>query len=370
MSNTATREEILKDAPDFVQIATKYMQDIYVEYEKARRRVDECQDRFITYKGANDVIHSIDLKYLNFAGLMRSRGASEESIADAKEIRVKVIMPLLSQYNQARQKYMNAFDLYNTKTKALAKLTPTLLNLFGSMYSIKDVQKTIKKREGYDLDEDDLRKFYNENKTLIESRQMKFALKSDKYRIATEAGRLEIINDILTDFQLKYEESVKKEQDSKALTYSREIRNLIEQARKEVKGNELKLTVDGKIDINATLHGQENVGRIMRDIPINSIIVGLVAAKSGIRPEILVNQLATSWYKDFNGFSKNILGQEEIQLPGDLIKTYDWDELREKNKRFLDEMKPIEIQDVTYEEVVQDKRKRNALKEKLRLLNK
>ena len=32
------------------------------------------------------------------------------------------------------------------------------------------------------------------------------------------------------------------------------ILRIIEQARKEVKGNEIKMTVDGRIDINATLH--------------------------------------------------------------------------------------------------------------------
>ena len=49
MSNV-TREDILKDAPDFVQIASKYMQDIYIDYEKARIKLDECPDRFLTYE--------------------------------------------------------------------------------------------------------------------------------------------------------------------------------------------------------------------------------------------------------------------------------------------------------------------------------
>ena len=55
MSNV-TREDILKDAPDFVQIASKYMQDIYIDYEKARIKLDECPDRFLTYEGRNDLL--------------------------------------------------------------------------------------------------------------------------------------------------------------------------------------------------------------------------------------------------------------------------------------------------------------------------
>lgn len=261
---------------------------------------------------------------------------------------------------------MHTFDLYNDRSKALAKLTPILLDLFGSMYSIKDVKKTIKKREGYDLEEGELTKFYNENKSIIENRQNKYVVKSDKYRVATEAGRLEILNDILTDLQLKYEDHIDRGQETKALIISREIRAILEQARKEVKGNELKLTVDGKIDINATIHGGENISRVMRDIPINSIIIGLVSAKSGIRPEIMINQLASSWYKDFNGFNKNILGQEKIMLPGDLIKQYDWNDLEKKNEQFINEMKPIEY---TEAEIIQEEEgtsKKDLIRQRLR----
>lgn len=365
-----SREDIIKEAPDFVQIASKHMQDAYVEYERARIKLDECPDRFVTYIGHNNVLHSIDLKYVNLKGVMKNRGASEEAIKDAQEIRAKIIVPLLGQYNRAKSKYFHTFDLYNDRTKALAKLTPLLLDLFGAMYSIKDVKKTIKKREGYDLEEGELTKFYNENKSIIENRQTKYVLKSDKYRVATESGRLEILNDILTDLQLKYEDYIDKEQETKALSISREIRAILEQARKEVKGNELKLTVDGKIDINATIHGGENISRIMREIPINSIIIGLVSAKSGIRPEVMINQLATSWYKDFNGFNKNILGQDKIMLPGDLIKQYDWNELQQENEHFLNEMKPIEYTEAEIIEENEGQSKKESIRQKLRQMKK
>lgn len=357
------RQEMLKGAPDFVQIASAKMQEAYIDYETKRRALDESPDRFLTYIGKEGEQFVIDLKFVNVKGIMRSRGANDDDIADAQEIRTKVLLPLIAEYNHAKQRYYNTFDLYNDRGKALAKLTPKLIDLFGSMCSAKDVKKIIKSKEGYDLGDDELTKFYNENKNVIEARQAKYLLKSDKYKVATESGRLEIINDMLTDLYLKYEYYINNDQETRALNMSREIRNLLEQARKEVKGNELKLTVDGKIDINATIHGGENVSRIMREIPINSIIIGLVAAKSGIRPEVLIHQLATSWYKDFNGFNKNILGQEKIMLPGDLIKSYDWGELRVANESFIEEMKPAQIQVI--EEDQQGEKKRLIL-QKLR----
>ena len=237
-----------------------------------------------------------------------------------------------------------------------------LLDLFGSMHNPKDIIKIIRKKEGYSLGEEDLVKFFNNHKSLIEARQSKYVMRSDRYKVATEAGRLEIINDCMTDLQLKYEEFWSKGNVGSALNILKEIRALLEAARKEVKGNEIKLTVDGKIDINATLHGEENISRVMRDIPVNSLIVGMVAAKSGIRPEILMHQLCTSYYKDFNGFVSNpVLGSEKVMLPGALIKTYDWGEIKEGNKKFVEEMAPEIVEAEIIEEPPKSKTRERLL---------
>lgn len=367
MDREYDREEIIKNAPDFVQIASVALQNKYIDYEIARRNLDECEDRFMRYTNDKGEFYTIDLKNVNIKGIMKNKGANDEAIKDAQEIRSKRILPLISKYNQMRQKYFHAFDLHNKQGNALISLTPMLLDMFGSMLSVKDIVKICKQKEGYDLSEAELVKFYNENKNVIEARQSKYVLKSDQYRVATESGRLEILNDILTDLYLKYEKYMKLDQDQKALVMEREIRNVLEQARKELKGNQLKLTVDGKIDISATLHGVENVGRVMRDVPINSIIIGLVSSKANIPAEVMIQQLSSSWYKNFNGFNKNILGQEEIQLPGDIIKGYDWKELEKKNNLFLNEMsQTVQGEYVEFEELKDVEEKREDIRARLR----
>jgi hypothetical protein len=367
MDREYDREEIIKNAPDFVQIASVALQNKYIDYEIARRNLDECEDRFMRYTNDKGEFNTIDLKNVNIKGIMKNKGANDEAIKDAQEIRSKRILPLISKYNQMRQKYFHAFDLHNKQGNALISLTPMLLDMFGSMLSVKDIVKICKQKEGYDLSEAELVKFYNENKNVIEARQSKYVLKSDQYRVATESGRLEILNDILTDLYLKYEKYMKLDQDQKALVMEREIRNVLEQARKELKGNQLKLTVDGKIDISATLHGVENVGRVMRDVPINSIIIGLVSSKANIPAEVMIQQLSSSWYKNFNGFNKNILGQEEIQLPGDIIKGYDWKELEKKNNLFLSEMsQTVQGEYVEFEELKDVEEKKEDIKARLR----
>lgn len=358
--------DIMMNAPDFVQMASKEQQDLYIDYELKRRELDSCPDRFMTYKGNENKLYTIDLKYINLRVIMMKNGASDDDINDAIEIRQQVIMPLVQKFNRAKAQYMNAFDLYNDKKKALLKLTPLLLDLFGTMHSVRDIKKILRNKEGYDLGEEELIQFFNENKSMIESRQQKYIIHSDKYRVATEAGRLEIINDMLTDMLIKYEYYVEKDQESRAINLSKEIRNLLEQARKEVKGNELKLTVDGKIDIAATLHGQENISRVMRNVPINSIVIGLVAAKTGLKAEVLTAQLAQSWYSNFNGFNKTILGNQKVELPGDLIKAYDWKELEKENDKFLGEM----VEEAVIIDTPEEKSQKRRLIERLRQMKK
>lgn len=107
----------------------------------------------------------------------------------------------------------------------------------------------------------------------------------------------------------------------------------------------------------------------MRDIPVNSLVVGMVAAKQGMNPVILMSQLSSSYYKDFNGFGSNILDSDDVVLPGELIKSANWDDLREKNKAFLSEMKSKpEYEYTDFEEQSAAERNREKLLERIKAL--
>lgn len=364
------RKDLLKDAPDFVQLAEPYLQMKYLDYEMARQNLDNCPDRYFICTNDQGANVRVDLKSPNVKGLLANKGCSKEDIDDALEIKKEIITPLTIRCNEAYKTYCAAFDLSNSKKGAKdSSLAPLLLDLFGSYNSITDVQKVCRKRHGYIMSEGELKTFYNKNRHLIEQRRTKYTIESKNYKVATEAGRLEMLNDMLTDFKIKYDNFIELNKDKDAVAMSREIRAILEQARKEVKGNELKLTVDGRIDINATLHGKENISRIMRDIPINSLVVGMVAAKQGMNPVILMSQLSSSYYKDFNGFGSNILDSNDVVLPGELIKSANWDDLREKNKAFLSEMKSKpEYEYTDFEEQSAAERNREKLLERIKAL--
>lgn len=355
--------EIIEQAPEVIQTASSELKNAFVALETAERALSESSYRFFVFEGKDGEEITADLKSYSAKGFILRHGGKESDIKKAQRHKEMYVMPLIEEIKRCKEVFN---DIY--RKEMLSSVTPEIMSyivkLFGEMNGVDDVQKILKEEKKIKLTQKELQAIFAKKKAEIESKRAVFLASSNQYKVATEAGRLQIINTIIIDLQHRYQKYLAEEKEEKALIFEREIRNMLEQARKEVKGNELKLTVDGKIDIVATLHGQENVSRVFRTLPINSIIIGLVAAKSGLDPTVLVHQLATSYYKDFNGFNKTILGREKIMLPGDLIRAANWEELEKQNQKFLDEMTPYEVQEATY---IDDERKA-SVKDRLKAL--
>lgn len=355
--------EIIEQAPEVIQTASSELKNAFVALEMAERALSESSYRFFVFEGKDGEEITADLKSYSAKGFILRHGGKESDVKKAQRHKEMYVMPLIDEIKRCKEVFN---DIY--RKEMLSSVTPEIMTyivkLFGEMNGVDDVQKILKEEKKIKLTQKELQAIFAKKKAEIESKRAVFLASSNQYKVATEAGRLQIINTIIIDLQHRYQKYLAEEKEEKALIFEREIRNMLEQARKEVKGNELKLTVDGKIDIVATLHGQENVSRVFRTLPINSIIIGLVAAKSGLDPIVLVHQLATSYYKDFNGFNKTILGREKIMLPGDLIRAANWEELERQNQKFLDEMTPYEVQEPTY---IDDERKA-SVKDRLKAL--
>ena len=354
---------IIEQAPEVIQTASSELKNAFVALEMAEKALSESSYRFFVFEGKDGEEITADLKSYSAKGFILRHGGKESDVKKAQRHKEMYVMPLIEEIKRRKEAFN---DIY--RKEMLSSVTPEIMSyivkLFGEMNGVDDVQKILKEEKKIKLTQKELQAIFAKKKAEIESKRAVFLASSNQYKVATEAGRLQIINTIIIDLQHRYQKYLAEEKEEKALIFEREIRNMLEQARKEVKGNELKLTVDGKIDIVATLHGQENVSRVFRTLPINSIIIGLVAAKSGLDPTVLVHQLATSYYKDFNGFNKTILGREKIMLPGDLIRAANWEELEKQNQKFLDEMTPYEVQEATY---IDDERKA-SVKDRLKAL--
>ena len=99
-------------------------------------------------------------------------------------------------------------------------------------------------------------------------------------------------------------------------------------------------------------------------LDINLITIALAAQKNNVNPLVLMSQLTKSYYNKWNGVAEKPLGYEDKNtlVPiSSLIKSYNWDEIREKNAGKDGSLPTIDdaiiIEDAEVEEV-EDKKER------------
>ena len=333
-------ERIMRTAPDWILDAADDIQDLWVSSEWAKEERDLSPRRYfdITLNAGTAKEKEIHIDFqqtVNPSAVIKSAGGSLEDMQKANGARLGYLA-LDRAYNNAVLALNTAMGIRSRKPRNIVDYTGTIMELFGKFYTVADVHNVLSKEYRIKVPEDELRKFYVEHRDLITKRRAEYVLNSKEFRIATETGRLEILNRLLVEFEIK-----NKNAGGSNLEISNMILKIVEQARKEVKGNELKMTVDGRIDVSATVHAESNVVDVMKHLSINALVIGLTAAKAGLNPAVLIGQLANSWYSQFNGFNGNIMEGKEVRLPSALIRSYDWDKIEDGSKAFVGEFTPI-----------------------------
>lgn len=333
-------ERIMRNAPDWILDASDDVHDLWVSSEWAKEERDLSPKRYfdITLNAGTAKEKELHIDFqqtVNPSAVIKSAGGSLEDIQKANGARLGYLA-LDRAYNNSVLALNTALGIKSRKPRNIVDYTGTIMELFGKFYTVTDVHNVLSKEYRIKVPEDELRKFYVEHRDLITKRRAEYVLNSKEFRIATETGRLEVLNRLLVEFEIK-----NKAAGGSNLEISNMILRIVEQARKEVKGNELKMTVDGRIDVSATVHAESNVMDVMKHLSINALVIGLTAAKAGLNPAVLIGQLANSWYSQFNGFNGNIMEGKEVRLPSALIRSYDWDVIAKESKAFIGEFTPI-----------------------------
>lgn len=333
-------ERIKKQAPDYIVDASDEIMDLWIATEWAKEIRDLSPARYcdVQCNVGTDREFTLTIDFqttVNVTAYIKTNGGDIETVRKANALRLQYLK-LDRAYQNAVLMLNKAMGINSRKPRNIVDYTAPILEMFGKFYTVADVAKVMAKEYRIKVPEDELKKFYVDNRDIITKRRADYVLHSKDFRVATETGRLEVLNQMLVDVEIKNRASGGSNVD-----YCNLIIRIIEQARKEVKGNDLKMTIDGRIDINATLHAETNIMEVMRTLSINSLVIGLTAAKVGLSPEVLIGQLASSWYSKLNGFNGNVLNEENVALPSALIKMYDWGTLKEESNKFVKEFVPI-----------------------------
>lgn len=219
-----------------------------------------------------------------------------------------------------------------------------MLEYFGKDYSITDVHRTMIKLGHEKLPYSYVQKFYHSNIEKIRELRNQYREDYSDVSISIKRSRLEKLNYLISDLLQEYE----KTGISNKIFYSKEIRGLIEQARKEVEGDELKLTLQGTIDVNATINMKMNDSKVLQDLTVYQIVISRIAYRLGIPSQYLLDRLANSFYSKFNGFRRTENLRDTIVYPSSI--NYDILELENKNKQLTQLVKVEDIEPLKEEE--------------------
>lgn len=203
-----------------------------------------------------------------------------------------------------------------------------ILELFGAYYNIEEIHKKLIEDTGVPIELATLRKFHSRYRLEIEKLQLDYDKNIGTIGITKKRSRLEQI-----DYMIRV---CKQDMDSVSgksrLPFIATQIKLLEQARKEVEGNQLFLNIDGTININATVESTRSIESLYADLNFNQLIIAMMAKQQGVNPLLIHYKMLNSYYAKHTGFNQQSFDMnEEIQYPSKLITG--WDEVRDKVKQ-------------------------------------
>jgi hypothetical protein len=208
----------------------------------------------------------------------------------------------------------------------LADKRAMILEYFGKMYTIDEVLTVIKKDWGLSgINKFMLITLYNDNKSEIDKLQERHRNKYDHIRLTIKTSRLEELTWMYNKIKRKYEGNTNRE-DHKTMLQT------LESIRKEVEGD--KLTIQANVDISVQQEVSIQIkNELLKDLPLREIIIGRLAAKTGIPPRELINDLSTSYYAKLNSLLGKVedVDFEEIEFPS--LQSYDFTEIEKINRK-------------------------------------
>ena len=232
-----------------------------------------------------------------------------------------------------------------------------ILSQAGEFRNPKSIHEELTKKMGFNISLQTVRSFIAENKTVLDKYREDFKNELLNTSISTDSGRLKFWEESFNYYYNQWK-NYGKIGDFNACA------KIINEVRTEVKGD-VTIRIDGKIDINHSIEVNKSLGQKLGELNIAMINIALAAQKSGVNPLPLLTQLSNSFYNKWNGITEEPLGLKDKSklIPvSNFVKSYNWDEIREKNKEDFDHGT---IQDAT---IVKDEKELQLIEERKNML--
>lgn len=352
-----TKEKELVKTPDtFNGTGIKMQADL----EKVEKEFSEDKRRFIPITIKRNAT-SIDLSapwYLVERKLLTSKkDTSPEKMEEYKELNdhfVKMHLDIvILKKKLEKERYGHTYR----HQPVMKEQGAWILEEAGKFRSPGDIHKDLTIKQGYTVALVTVKSFIAENKNIVDKHREDFRAELMNNSIATDAGRAAFWVEAYDFYYDKWK------RDQKAIDFGT-CAKILAELRTEIKGD-ITIKIDGKIDINHSIEANKSLGQKFGELNVNLIVIGLAAQKAGINPIYLQTQLAQGYYNRWNGVETKPLDLEnktELTPISGLIKSYNWDEIREKNK---DPLNMGKIEDAI---IVKDEKSIPTAKERKELL--
>ncbi len=231
--------------------------------------------------------------------------------------------------------------LYSHSEKILDPRVTEIVEYFGRFFSVDEVLKIVRDDWGYPVNKNLIHRFRNAHLDKIKERQEDYKRDYSDIRLGYKKSRLEELEYIYRTRKSKYETSFSQNDEKLMLAILKQIRDEVEVDTLRVEGD-----FNHNIDVTINMHVQQEA---FKEMTINDIIIGRVAARQNISAAYLVERLHKSFYAKHSGFgnSDKHVNDEEVQYPSSIV--YNWskiEEMHQKNAHKIEEARrPKDIED-------------------------
>jgi hypothetical protein len=212
-----------------------------------------------------------------------------------------------------------------TYTEAVPMLDPRkaeLVELFGKMYTSKEVHEIVTTQWGYQLNIATLEAFKARHRADIEARQEEVKRDAGHIRLNYKPVRME---------ELSYLHGTRKRlyEDNPSIANEKQLQSILEQIRKESEGDISTVNIKGELTIN-TIMDPLMRKQMLQSLSVLDIVIGRVAARMNRNPQFLMSRLQSSYYSKFSGVSTEAESELEATpiYPSQYI--YDFDKIKSR----------------------------------------
>lgn len=304
-------------------------QEAYEEYERLRNNPLLNEKKYIFFSTGRKL--SLGTIHHRLEALIAELPEDEK-----KRIRLqkKMYNSILCKANaKLRKAYGTMVDgegRYQTKDHKFSNINREMIELFGRMFSAKEVHEIVVKNFMIPCQLQAVLNFRERHIVEINARTEEHKRTYSDIRLGYKRSRLEELTWIYGTRKRIYE-ATKKGDDHRLLLMT------LEQIRKEIEGDVSRMDLNLNVNVEATIN--EHINReLFVNFPLKEIIMARVAARAKTNVEHILLELNKSYYNNY----LNQQTEDQGEMPAyPSTQTYDFDRIRRINIQ-ADRLKEVE----------------------------